>query len=333
MNLLITGGLGFIGSNFIRHILNKYPDYRIINLDIVSYCANFENLRDIENNPNYAFVKGDICNEKIVDKLISRRPDAILNFAAESHVDRSIMDPQSFIKTDILGTQTLLEAAKKYSIKKYIQISTDEVYGSIEVGSFTEESPLRPNSPYAASKTGADLMVRAYYKTFGLPILVTRSSNNYGPNQYPEKLIPLFVTNLLEGRKVPVYGDGQQVRDWLYVIDNCEGIDFVLHHGEVGEIYNIGANNEKTNLEITKIILKELNKDESYIEHVKDRPGHDRRYSLDSTKLRALGWQPRFEFEEAMAKTVQWYKDNRQWWQPLKSGEYLEYYRKQYQGR
>jgi dTDP-glucose 4,6-dehydratase len=333
MNLLITGGAGFIGSNFIRYILKKYPDYRVINLDKLTYAGNLENLRDVENNPNYAFIKGDICDEKIVDKLISRRPDAILNFAAESHVDRSIFDPQSFIKTDILGTQTLLEAAKKYSIKKYIQISTDEVYGSIEVGSFTEESPLRPNSPYSASKTGADLMARAYYKTFGLPILITRSSNNYGPYQYPEKLIPLFVTNLLENKKVPVYGDGQQVRDWLYVIDNCEGIDYVLHHGKIGEIYNIGANSEKTNLEITKIILEQLGKDESCIEYVKDRPGHDRRYSLDSTKLRTLGWQPRFEFEEAIAKTIQWYKDNRQWWQPLKSGEYLEYYKRQYQRR
>ena len=318
MNLLITGGAGFIGSNFIRYILNQYPDYKIINLDKLTYAGNLENLRDIENNPHYTFVKGDICNENIVDKLVSRQPDAIINFAAESHVDRSIIDPQSFIKTDILGAQTLLEAAKKYQIERFVQISTDEVYGSIKEGFFTEESSLRPNSPYSASKTAADLMVRAYQKTFGLPVLITRSSNNFGPYAYPEKMIPLFVTNLLEDKKVPVYGDGQQIRDWLYVIDNCEGIDFVLHHGQIGEIYNIGSNNERTNLEITKIILDQLGKDESCIEYVKDRPGHDQRYALDSTKLRNLGWQSRYEFEEAMAKTVQWYQDNPQWWQPLK---------------
>lgn len=333
MKLLITGGAGFIGSNFIRYIFNKYPDYKIINLDKLTYCGNLENLRDIENNPNYAFVKGDIADGKIVDQIVSRRPEAILNFAAESHVDRSILDPQSFIKTDILGTQTLLEAAKRHQIERFIQISTDEVYGSIKEGSFTEESPLRPNSPYAASKTGADLLVRAYQQTFGLPILITRSSNNFGPYQYPEKLIPLVVTNLLEGQKVPVYGDGQQIRDWLYVMDNCAGIDFVLHHGQIGDIYNISGHNERTNLEITQIILEQLTKDESSIEHVADRPGHDRRYSLDSTKLQKMGWHPRYEFGEAMAKTVQWYQDNPQWWQPLKSGQYLEYYRKQYQER
>lgn len=330
MNLLITGGAGFIGSNFIRYILNKYPDYKVINLDVLDYAGNLENLRDVKNNPNYAFVKGDICDKRIVDELVSRRPEAIISFAAKSHVDRSIMEPDDFIKTDMLGTQTLLEAAKKYSIQKFVQISTDEVYGSIEKGSFTEESPLQPNSPYSSSKAGADLMVRAYAQTFGLPVLITRSSNNFGGWQFPEKLIPLFVTNLLEDKKVPIYGDGQQVRDWLYVLDNCEGIDYVLHHGQIGEIYNIGSSNEKTNLEITKIILDQLGKDESCIEYVKDRPGHDRRYSLDSTKLRNLGWQARYEFEEAMAKTVQWYKDNFQWWQPLKSGEYLEYYKKQY---
>ena len=318
MNLLITGGAGFIGSNFIRYIFNQYPDDKIVNLDKLTYAGNLENLRDIENNPHYAFVKGDICDERIVDKLVSRKPDAIINFAAESHVDRSIIDPQSFIKTDILGAQTLLEAAKKYQIERFVQISTDEVYGSIKKGFFTEESPLRPNSPYSASKTAADLMVRAYQQTFGLPVLITRSSNNFGNFQYPEKLIPLFVTNLLEDKKVPIYGDGQQIRDWLYVIDNCEGIDFVLHHGQIGEIYNIGSNNERTNLEITKIILDQLGKDESCIEYVKDRPGHDQRYALDSTKLRNLGWQSRYEFEEAMAKTVQWYQDNPQWWQPLK---------------
>ncbi|MFH0906655.1 MAG: dTDP-glucose 4,6-dehydratase [bacterium] len=333
MNLLITGGAGFIGSNFIRYILNKHPGYKIINLDKLTYCGNLDNLRDIENNPDYFFVKGDICDEKIVDKLVSRKPDAILNFAAESHVDRSIIGAQDFIKTDVLGTQVLLESAKKHSIKKFIQISTDEVYGSIKQGSFIEKSPLKPNSPYSASKSGADLMARAYLKTFDLPVLITRSSNNFGPYQYPEKLIPLFITNLLEDKKVPVYGDGMQIRDWLYVLDNCSGIDDVLHKGEIGEIYNIGSDNERTNLEITDIILNQLNKDKKHIEYVKDRPGHDRRYSLNSDKLRKLGWGPRYEFKEAMEKTVQWYKDNQQWWKPLKSGDYLEYYKKQYKGR
>jgi len=303
MKLLVTGGAGFIGSNFIRHILNKYPDYKIINLDKLTYAGNLENLHDIENNSNYGFVKGDICDEKLVNKLISQKPDVIINFAAETHVDRSILDAQGFIKTDILGTQTLLEAVKKHSIKKYIQISTDEVYGEIESGSFTEQNSLKPNNPYSASKAGADLMINAYYKTFNLPILITRSSNNYGFYQYPEKLIPLFITNLLEDKKVPIYGNGQQVRDWLYVIDNCEGIDFVLHHGEIGEVYNIGSSNEKTNLEITKIILNQLNKDENSIEYVKDRLGHDRRYSIDSSKLQKLGWKPRYEFEKAMFDT------------------------------
>jgi|TARA_Y100000031_G_scaffold69444_1_gene77168 dTDP-glucose 4,6-dehydratase len=333
MNLLVTGGAGFIGSNFIRHILNKYPGDRVINLDKLNYCGNLENLRDIENNSQYAFIKGDICDIRIVDKLVSRKPDVILNFAAESHVDRSIMGAQDFIKTDILGAQTLLEAVKKYSIKKYIQISTDEVYGEVKTGSFDEQSLLEPNNPYSASKAGADLMVRAYQRTFGLPALITRSSNNFGPYQYPEKLIPLFLTNLLQDKKVPIYGDGQQVRDWIYVIDNCEAIDYIMRHGQIGQTYNVGDNNERTNLEITKIILEQLNRDQSFIEYVEDRPGHDRRYSLDTTKLTNLGWQPRYDFEEAMAKTIQWYVDNKDWWRPLKSGQYLEYYRKQYMVR
>ena len=331
MNLLITGGAVFIGSNFIRHILNKYPGYKIINLDKLTYAGNLSNLRDIENNPRYGFVRGDICDRKLVNFLVSKRPDAILNFAAETHVDRSILAPQDFIKTDILGTHTLLEAAKKYRTDIFIQISTDEVYGSILNGSFVEESPLRPNSPYSASKAGADLMVRAYQKTFAVPTLITRSSNNFGPFQYPEKLIPLFITNLLEDKKVPVYGDGEQVRDWVYVLDNCSGIDYVLHNGQIGEIYNISGNTEKTNLDITKIILTHLGKNESYIEYVKDRPGHDRRYSLSFDKLYNLGWRPRYDFSEAMAKTIQWYKENPDWWQKIKSGEYLEYYREQYE--
>jgi len=318
MNLLITGGAGFIGSNFIRYILNQYPDYKIINLDKLTYAGNLENLRDIENSPNYAFVKGDICNERIVDKLVSRKPDAIINFAAESHVDRSILGPDEFLRTNVFGTYTLLKTAEKYKISRFIHIGTDEEYGAIESGSFKESDVLNPSSPYSSSKAAASLLALSYFKTYELPVIITRSSNNFGPFQYPEKLIPLFVTNLLEDKKVPVYGDGQQIRDWLYVIDNCAGIDYILHHGQIGEIYNIGGGNEKTNLEITRIILNRLGKDENYIEYVRDRPGHDWRYALDSTKLRNLGWQPRYEFEEAMAKTVQWYQDNPQWWQLLK---------------
>lgn len=338
MKLLITGGLGFIGSNFIRYILKKYPassaggsDYQVINLDKMTYAGNPENLKDIENNKQYKFIKGDICEREQVGDLVSKeKPDAIINFAAETHVDRSILEPDAFIKTDIFGTHNLLEAVRNYGIKRYIQISTDEVYGSIEKGLFTEQSDLKPNSPYSASKTGADLLVRAYFKTYNLPVLITRSSNNYGPYQYPEKLIPLFITNLIEGKKVPIYGDGLNIRDWLYVLDNCSGIDMVLHKGKAGEIYNIGADNEKTNKEITEIILKGLGKDESSIEYVKDRPGHDRRYALDSTKLKKLGWKPEYGFEQAMKETIEWYKNNPDWWKKIKSGEYLEYYKKQY---
>lgn len=331
MQILVTGGMGFIGSNFIRHILHKYPYYKITNLDKMTYCGNPDNLKDIEKNKNYSFVKGDICDEKLVDNLVKEK-DIVLNFAAETHVDRSIDDPKSFIRTDVDGTHTLLEAGKKHGIKKFIQISTDEVYGSIEKGSFTEESALQPNSPYSASKAGADLIARSYNKTFGVPAIITRSSNNFGPYQYPEKLMPLFITNLLEGKKVPVYGDGMNVRDWLYVIDNCEAIDLVMHKGKIGEIYNIGADNEKTNIEITKLLLKELGKDESSIEYVKDRPGHDRRYSIDSSKLRKLGWKPRFKFDMALKETVSWYKNNQNWWKKIKSGEYKEYYKKHYSG-
>ncbi|GAF76772.1 unnamed protein product, partial [marine sediment metagenome] len=306
MKLLITGGLGFIGSNFIRYILKKYPDYEVINLDKITYCANPENLKDIEKDSRYKFIKGDICDKELVNDLVSKeKPDVIINFAAETHVDRSILEPDAFIKTDIFGTHTLLEAVRNCGIKKYIQISTDEVYGSIEKGLFTEQSDLKPNSPYSASKTGADLLVRAYFKTYNLPVLITRSSNNYGPWQYPEKLIPLFITNLIEGKKVPVYGDGLNIRDWLYVLDNCSGIDMVLHKGKIGEIYNIGADNERTNKEITEIILKGLGKDESSIEYVKDRPGHDRRYALDSTKLKKLGWKPEYGFDQAMKETIE----------------------------
>jgi len=329
--ILVTGGLGFIGSNFIRHILDKYPDYRIINLDIVSYCANFENLRDIEENPRYKFIKGDICDAQIVEKAIEDC-DVVVNFAAESHVDRSILGPESFIKTDIYGTYTLLEAARKYKIKRMVQISTDEVYGSIEKDSFGETDPLNPSSPYAASKASADLLCLSYFTTYKLPVMITRSSNNYGPYQYPEKLIPLFVTNALEDRPLPLYGDGLNVRDWLYVLDNCRAIDLILHKGEIGEIYNVGADNERTNIEITKAVLKILGKSEGLIKKVKDRLGHDRRYSLNTSKIRKLGWKPEYNFEEALRKTVDWYRDNESWWKRLKE-KVEEFYKKQYEPR
>lgn len=332
MKLLVTGGAGFIGSNFVRYILKKYPAYKIINLDKLTYAGNPENLRDAEEKceDRYLFVKGDICNAKLVD-VIMPKVDACINFAAESHVDRSILDPQAFIKTDILGTQTLLESAKKYRIKRYLQVSTDEVYGEIKKGSSFERDSLCPRNPYSASKAGADLMCKAYFETYKLPILITRACNNFGAFQYPEKLIPLFVTNLLEDKTVPVYGDGKQVREWIYVLDHCSGIDKVLHGGKIGEIYNIGTGIEKKNIELTKMILEILGKSEAYIEFVKDRPGHDRRYSLDCSKIRTLGWKPKYDFKKALERTVKWYMDNRQWWERLKSGEYLEYYKKQYE--
>ena len=317
MNILITGGAGFIGSNFIRYILNKYPEYRITNLDKLTYCGNLENLKDIENNPNYKFIKGDICDKKIVGRL-TKDCQVIINFAATTHVDRSIADPSEFIRTNVYGTYVLLEAAKKYNASRYIQISSDEVFGSIEQGSFTEESPLRPNSPYAASKAAADHLVRSYSITYNLPIIITRSSNNFGPYHYPEKVIPLFITNALEDKKLPLYGDGLNVRDWLYVLDNCQAIDLIVHKGETGEIYNIAAGNEKTNLELTKLILKMMSK-QGLIEYVKDRLGHDRRYSLDCSKIKRLGWQPQYEFEQALKETVNWYQTNQQWWTKLKS--------------
>ena len=318
--LLITGGAGFIGSNFIHYIARKYPEYRIINLDKLTYAGNLENLRDIENNPNYKFIKGDIADRKIIDEIFkSRNIDAIINFAAESHVDRSIEDPGVFIKTDIYGTYVLLEAARKYNSKIFLQISTDEVYGSIEDGSFAEDDALKPSSPYSASKAGAEMIVRSFFKTFGTPIIITRTTNNFGPYQYPEKVIPLFVTNLIDDIKVPLYGDGMNVRDWIYVDDNCGALDLVLHKGRVGEIYNIGAGNEKPNIWITKEILKLLDKPESMIEPVEDRLGHDRRYSVDCTKLKKdLGWETQYDFEEALKKTVNWYAANENWWRPLK---------------
>jgi len=317
--ILVTGGAGFIGSNFIRYFLKKYEDhdFMLVNLDKLTYAGNLSNLQDIQD-ARYRFVRGDICDRKLVEEVILEGGvDTILNFAAESHVDRSIHDPSSFITTDVLGTCVLLEAARKCGVERYLQVSTDEVYGSIENGSFREEDPLDPSSPYSASKAGGDLLVKAYHKTYGLPVVITRSSNNYGPYQHPEKLIPRFITNAIQNHRLPLYGDGLNMRDWLYVEDNCEAIDLVLHQGEKGEIYNIGSGVETTNLEITRLILEFLGKSESLIEYVKDRPGHDRRYSLDTTKIRKMGWKPKHRLQDALAKTVKWYQDNRWWWQPL----------------
>ncbi len=329
MKLLVTGGAGFIGSNFVRYMLNKYPDYHIVNLDKLTYAGNLDNLTDVEGHPNYTFVKGDICDVKAVSGAIEG-VDAIVNFAAETHVDRSILEPGSFIQTDVYGTYVLLEALKEKGISRYIQISTDEVYGSIEQGSFTEESPLSPSSPYSASKAGSDMLVHAYWTTYHLPVIITRSSNNFGPYQYPEKLIPLFITNAIEGQQLPLYGDGMNVRDWIYVDDNCAAIDVVLHKGVEGEVYNIGGGNERTNVEITDIILKETGKPESFIKKVKDRPGHDRRYSIDSSKLSSLGFTARHSFNDAMKATVKWYTENESWWRKIKSEEFKKYYKKAY---
>ena len=331
MKLLVTGGAGFIGSNFVKYMLNKYEDCTIVNLDKLTYAGNLENLKEIEKNKRHSFVKGDICDSKLVEELMKRgEVDVILNFAAETHVDRSIADPEAFIRTDVFGTYTLLEAARKVSVERYVQISTDEVYGSIEEGSFSETDNLMPSSPYSASKAGADLLTLAYKTTYGLPVLITRGSNTYGSHQHPEKFIPLFITNLLENREVPLYGDGKNVRDWLYVIDHCSAIDTILHRGKVGEIYNIGGGNERTNLEITRMILKELGMTEDMIKFVKDRPGHDRRYSLNCEKLKALGWKPEYPLEKGLKETVNWYKQNMKWWEKIKSAEHSKCYKTRY---
>lgn len=319
MRLLVTGGLGFIGSNFIRQMLEEHPGDSIVNLDKITYAGNPENLKDIAGDPRYTFVRGDICDAEIVGSVFREYPiDAVVHFAAESHVDRSIEDASVFVRTNVLGTHVLLEAALNHGVKRFVHVSTDEVYGSIKTGSFRETDNLNPSSPYSASKAASDLLARSYYITHNLPVIVTRCTNNFGPYQYPEKLIPLFVTNLIEGKKVPVYGTGRNVRDWIHVADHCRAVDFVLRHGEPGEIYNIGGGAEKTNLEITEGILRALGKDESMIEYVRDRPGHDWRYSLDSSKLRAMGWKPEFDFETALQATVRWYTENEWWWRPLK---------------
>ena len=312
--ILVTGGAGFIGSCFIRHILNKYSDYKIINLDALTYCGNLANLNGVENNPNYKFVHGNICDKNLVRNLI-KECDYVVNFAAESHVDNSISGPEIFVQTNVNGTLNLLQACKEVGIERYLQVSTDEVYGTLgTTGYFYEASPIQPNSPYSASKASADLLTRAYFETYGLPVLITRCSNNYGPYQYPEKLIPFFISKLLKGEKVPVYGDGLNVRDWLYVYDHCEAIDIVLHKGRLGEVYNIGGHNEKTNLEITKLILDAMNKDETSIEHVADRLGHDRRYAISNDKITSeLGWKPSITFDEGIKLTIDWYLKNQEW--------------------
>ncbi len=336
MKILVTGGAGFIGSNFIYYMLRSYPDIQITNLDKLTYAGNLENLAIVEKDSflssRYKFIKGDIADAGLIDRIMAEGFDAIINFAAESHVDRSIEDAGIFLKTNVLGTQNLLEGLKKHKIERFIQISTDEVYGSLgSEGKFTEHSPLMPNSPYSASKASADLICRAYFRTFHLPIIITRCSNNYGPYQFPEKLIPLFITNALEDLPLPLYGDGLNIRDWIHVEDHCRAIDLVLRKGREGEIYNIGGNCEKTNLEITRIILEKLNKPETLITFVKDRPGHDRRYAISMDKIeKELGWKPTFSFEVGIEKTINWYQENSWWWQKIKSGEYRKYYERRY---
>lgn len=332
--LLVTGGAGFIGSNFVHYMLDRYPDYSVVVLDKLTYAGNLDNLRDLEEGPRYRFVKGDIADAPLVNSLLEEHGFwAILNFAAETHVDRSILDPDAFIRTDVQGTHTLLEAARKHGTERVLQVSTDEVYGSVPAGRSREEDRLEPRSPYAASKAGGDLLAFAYHITYGTPVIVTRGANNIGPFQYPEKVVPLFTTNALDDQSLPIYGAGKAVRDYIYVEDHCAGIDTALHKGQPGCAYNIGAGNEINTVEIALAILGLLGKPTSLMRFVTDRPGHDMRYALDTSRLRSLGWQPRYSFEQAIEKTVSWYRDNEWWWRKIKSGEYLEYYRKQYGAR
>lgn len=345
--VLVTGGAGFIGSNFVKYMLKKHPDYKILNVDLLTYAGNLENLKDIEDNENYTFIKADIRDRQRIGEIFNLfEIDYVVNFAAESHVDRSIEEPDVFLTTNVIGTQILLDVAKKhwkiapddkYSKEykpgvKFLQISTDEVYGALgKTGKFVETMPLMPNSPYSASKASADMIVRAYHKTYGMPVNITRCSNNYGPYQFPEKLIPLMINNCLKGKELPVYGDGMQVRDWLHVLDHCSAVDTVLHKGKDGEVYNIGGNNEKANIEIVKLIVKTLGKSENLIRFVKDRPGHDRRYAIDNTKITTeLGWQPAYTFEEGIKETIKWYLDNADWIENVTSGSYAEYYDRMY---
>lgn len=335
-NILVTGGAGFIGSNFINYILNKRDDYFIVNLDKLTYAGNLENLKEVESKKNYTFIKGDIVNGELVNYIFEKyKIKYVINFAAESHVDRSISGSEVFFRTNVIGTNVLLEASKRFTVERFLQISTDEVYGSLgPTGLFTEKTPITPNSPYSASKASSDLLVQAFNHTYGLPTLITRCSNNYGPLQFPEKLIPLMILNALQDKKLPVYGDGMNVRDWIYVIDHNKAVELVFENGKVGEVYNIGASNEMPNLEIIKLILKNLNKTEELIQFVKDRPGHDRRYAIDSSKIQnELGWKPEFDFDSAIQHTIDWYLKNKNWWERIISGEYQSYYKKQYTDR
>ena len=335
--LLVTGGCGFIGSNFVLHMLQSYPDVQIVNLDLLTYAGNLENLQDAEPyGERYQFIRGDISDRALVRSLMDQqRLDAVVNFAAESHVDRSIIDSSAFVKTNILGTQVLLDACREFSVGRFVQISTDEVYGSLGAeGAFTEDLGLAPNSPYAASKASADLLARSYHKTFGLDVVITRCSNNYGPYQFPEKLIPLMISNALQDQPLPVYGDGLNVRDWIYVTDHCTAVDLALRNGASGEVYNIGGNCEFCNIEVVRYILRRLEKPESLIRFVEDRPGHDRRYAMDASKLqKLLGWRPLVGFEEGMNRTISWYIEHEEWWQRIKSGEYRTYYESWYGNR
>ena len=337
MKIIVTGGAGFIGGNFVHHMVNKYPEYQIINLDLLTYAGNLETLKPVEDKPNYKFVHGDIADRDFVFKLFEEeKPDVVVNFAAESHVDRSITDPEAFVRTNVMGTTTLLDACRTYGIKRYHQVSTDEVYGDLPLDRpdlfFTETTPLHTSSPYSSSKASADLFVLAYHRTYGLPVTVSRCSNNYGPYHFPEKLIPLMIANVLNDKPLPVYGDGQNVRDWLYVEDHCRAIDLIIRNGRVGEVYNVGGHNEKTNLEVVQLIIAALGKGE--IKFVRDRAGHDRRYAIDPTKIHnELGWLPQTKFEDGIQKTIQWYLDNKSWWENIISGEYQKYYERMYGNR
>ena len=339
MKIIVTGGAGFIGSNFVHHMVNKYPDYEIINLDLLTYAGNLENLKPVENKPNYRFVKGDIADRKFIFDLFEKeKPDVVVNFAAESHVDRSITDPEAFVRTNVMGTTTLLDACRTYGIKRYHQVSTDEVYGDLPLDRpdlfFTETTPLHTSSPYSSSKASADLFVLAYHRTYGLPVTISRCSNNYGPYHFPEKLIPLMIANALNDKPLPVYGTGENVRDWLYVEDHCKAIDLIIHKGRVGEVYNIGGHNEMTNIDIVKIICKELGKPESLITYVSDRKGHDMRYAIDPTKItNELGWTPETSFEIGIVKTIRWYLDNQKWVEDITGGDYMKYYEQMYGNR
>ena len=339
MKIIVTGGAGFIGGNFIHHMVNKYPEYDIINLDLLTYAGNLETLKPVEDKPNYHFVRGDIADRKFVFELFEKeKPDMVVNFAAESHVDRSVVDPESFVRTNVMGTTTLLDACREYGIKRFHQVSTDEVYGDLPLDRpdlfFTEETPLHTSSPYSSSKASADLFVLAYHRTYKLPVTISRCSNNYGPYHFPEKLIPLMIANALNDKPLPVYGEGLNVRDWLYVEDHCKAIDLIIHKGRVGEVYNIGGHNEMKNIDIVKIICKALNKPESLITYVTDRKGHDMRYAINPTKIHnELGWLPETKFADGIQKTIQWYLDNKEWWETIISGEYQNYYEKMYGDR